>query len=376
MIITLTNQNKHSPIHIIKVNLRTKSCLLEDGKRIPLQEIISEFKHPLLISSTVDKKQTHFEFVYDDLSTMYQCALFIYSTLLQVDKPSLCEFKIQPSSKFHRSKVPKLLYISMEKEAAANQCITITNFNKLVSDLSGFPFQFSEDVLIETTLFAKDLPQKINGDILIEANQEIMDILLHPPKPDHSELRLLNAHVGFAVYARRDIEKGELIGFYTGVKKASTPNNTRYMFEYTRDSLHLILDAHDYGNITRFINHAPDKPPSPDYQFLLSNLKSRFERINGIEVVLYEAKQPIKKGEQLLINYGNEFFHPNNLTYFNKHGDSFNSINQKKKPAKLPLNHIKIFAKYGVKGAQLYLLRRAIIILISILLLIGLINYV
>lgn len=134
----------------------------------------------------------------------------------------------------------------------------------------------------------------------------------------------------------------------------------------------MYLDAIAHGNITRFINHAPnDKPKSSTASLLEANVETQYGSSNGIHVVLYVARKDILPGEQLLIDYGQKYFDTRPLILFKTNGQLVNS--RKKlffwRHSQNKLNYLKIMADHGVKKAQHYMRIRIFIIVFIIILL-------
>jgi hypothetical protein len=115
-------------------------------------------------------------------------------------------------------------------------------------------------------------------------------------------LKFIDDVVGHGIYANQKIQKDDLIGEYTG----------EFMFDRRRDTLdsgYLIggysrlgrfkwhIDARNNGNYTRFINHSCDP-----------NIKLTQTFFGGQYRGLVIAAKDIKLGEQVLMNYGNDYW--------------------------------------------------------------------
>lgn len=143
----------------------------------------------------------------------------------------------------------------------------------------------------------------------------------------------INKEIGYGVFADENIEQGQMIGEYTAVVRDSDKFNgeqnmkegaysfnygSRYKapasawrqylsdwsswFGYGRSDSpeqYLILDAYEIGNETRFVNHSY-KP----------NIKAEIIPHNDQWHVVYIAKKPIAKNEQLFIDYGYGYWVP------------------------------------------------------------------
>lgn len=94
------------------------------------------------------------------------------------------------------------------------------------------------------------------------------------------------------VFAVKPIEKGQLLGEYLGEKiDESVEEDETYAFMLSDNS---VLSATKKGNWTRFFNHSE--------KFSNVALEEKEHRI------FFKAKVAINAGEQLLINYGKEYF--------------------------------------------------------------------
>jgi len=124
-------------------------------------------------------------------------------------------------------------------------------------------------------------------------------------------LQRINEKIGYGVFAEEDIELDDMIGEYTGElissKKAQKlmdqdpcgadffmHTGALHTLEKNNQPTNLYVDAKKYGNFTRFINHSAN--PNIDNFSILGH-----DKLCHIIVV---ACRPIKRGEQLLIDYG------------------------------------------------------------------------
>lgn len=113
-------------------------------------------------------------------------------------------------------------------------------------------------------------------------------------------IRLIDAKIGFGVFAERDLAEGELIGEYTGmVSTETTGDDFTYLHSYPalkwgEEELLLVVDAVTMGNETRFLNHSDAGGVShmEDYFF------------NGHWHILFKVASPVARGEQLFVDYG------------------------------------------------------------------------
>lgn len=114
-------------------------------------------------------------------------------------------------------------------------------------------------------------------------------------------IQFINDTIGYGVFAREDIAPGQMIGEYTGVVKRSDFSKRKEDFDYAwglPKPTTCVIDAKDAGNFTRFINHT-------DAAF---NVDMVCIPCKGTWHLVYIANQSIKKGKQLLANYGKHYW--------------------------------------------------------------------
>jgi SET domain-containing protein len=120
--------------------------------------------------------------------------------------------------------------------------------------------------------------------------------------PPHSlEIRWVNSTIGNGVFAKEPIKKGGFICEYIGLithEKEIHPDN-RYIFNLTvgDDETGYVLDARYSGNVARTINHADDP-----------NVEAVTIFVEGLPRVIYIARKNVKKGDELCVNYGEEYW--------------------------------------------------------------------
>ncbi len=101
------------------------------------------------------------------------------------------------------------------------------------------------------------------------------------------------SRTGLGLFATRLIKKGERIVEYTGERISQAEADKRggqYLFEVTKN---ITIDGKGRENIGRYINHAC----SPNAEAV----------IEGTRVFVY-ATEPILPGEEIVYDYGKEFF--------------------------------------------------------------------
>ena len=129
-----------------------------------------------------------------------------------------------------------------------------------------------------------------------------------PGYPDYVSVSFVDDEVNYGVFATVDIPRGEFIGIYTGELGFGDfydRDESMYLFEMLDDVIY--VDAHRSGNFTRYINHT--SPENCNLQSLLYLMEiQRFGRSFTLPIIILYASRPLEKGEQLLYDYGQEYW--------------------------------------------------------------------
>lgn len=87
-----------------------------------------------------------------------------------------------------------------------------------------------------------------------------LSLLPQTPSLKNITLKFIDEDIGYGLFSSIDIEQGYIIGEYTGVvsRNRNTPMNglSDYSVFYPSNDGSFEIDAKEYGNITRFINHS------------------------------------------------------------------------------------------------------------------------
>lgn len=308
--ILLQNTLEQASIKQIIIDLDQGTCLLDNGKTIPLKQMQhQEFSHPLFLEPVLPLMQGVYCHTYDDIDGLLNTAKLVYATLIQAINPATCRFKVTPSDRFLRLKSQYLIPLSLKYNKAAKEFVGVKQLEGIVKDFSKTPFRYLDNVFIDQSFSTQDLPQEINADALYTTHIELENRLQTPDQLTNIELRYINRFIGFGVYARQDIKKGDLILIYCGKKSLKKPKESAYYFLPFSDQLNMGIDAKNFGNITRFINHAPLPKSGKDQAvYLEANLKNSAYSLRGMDCIVYEASRDIAKNEQLLADYGRQSF--------------------------------------------------------------------
>lgn len=117
-------------------------------------------------------------------------------------------------------------------------------------------------------------------------------------------IKFINDKIGYGVFAQADLNVNDLVGEYTGIViPLNTIKDTKYTWDYLSgqdqqgNKFNISLDAGTAGNEMRYVNH--------DYQ---PNTVMQYVPQGGLWHVVYVVIKPIKKGEQILTDYGRRYW--------------------------------------------------------------------
>lgn len=115
-------------------------------------------------------------------------------------------------------------------------------------------------------------------------------------------IRWIDNQVGHGVFAEDDLAEGGFVGIYGGeVRDRLLIGNKDYAWSYPAETLEggkISLDACTKGNELRFINDGKD--PNCYAKFILG--------LDNLWHACYLAAKDIKKGDQLLVSYGVDYW--------------------------------------------------------------------
>lgn len=106
--------------------------------------------------------------------------------------------------------------------------------------------------------------------------------------------------IGYGLFINSDnnVSSGTFLGEYTGVvKKCQSPSFSNYSHSYPCCDNGFEIDAKEYGNVFRFVNHSNN--PNAEFAFVIHE---------GILHVLCKSLCVLKPGEQITVNYGKSFW--------------------------------------------------------------------
>lgn len=368
--ITLSNQNANSAYRKAEINIETGKCVLDKKEEIDKAKLISiGFQHPLIKEPILANSHRLFHYEYSDINGLLYSATYVYSILLQTADSMSCKFKISPLPDFLCPTATETIYFSINSHQMATEIISLKQLEAIVTDMSGSPFKFLEGMIIDQEFTLVELPQTVKGDLLYKKSEKLLKLLKTPCDLNRYEIRYINPQMGLGLFSRDIINEDEWLFFYAGEKLIKDTDNAKYAFSHRLDCLNMYLDACHFGNLSRFVNHAPDPTKIlPNDPLLEANLRTTSEYVNGIEIVLFSANRTIAPGEQLLVDYGKKFFTSAPMYRFKPNGkmSTLLKANSQKK-----INQMRIMADHGVNKAQRYLLNRMLVIVVVIVMLIG-----
>lgn len=124
------------------------------------------------------------------------------------------------------------------------------------------------------------------------------------------EVRDAGAGVGLGLFAGVDLAEGDLVGEYSGVIQeagAAPPDELvdgHYLSDYSwnypdeaADGTEFEVSALREGNELRFANHSSDPNLAVDHTL-----------VDGLFVTFFRVIRPVSRGEQLFVDYGDEYW--------------------------------------------------------------------
>ncbi len=360
--IHLTNHNPNAatPYKHVVFDVTNKLFQLENEKNVTQEALLAQsFSHPLLNEPYTPEPDFQFEYEYTDFESMLYASTFVCAILLHTPHPEACQFTIKPSMQFKPIKCPKIMYFSSNYRKKAKNSIQVERLNQLISTLSGKPFLYSNDLIPCHSFTLKTLPEIIDGDALYHLPQDVLQLFYPKAHDDSYELRYINADIGLGVFSRKTIKQDECIGIYSGIQSNKRAKKLDYSFKIVKEKSDIYVHASEFGNLTRFINHAPQtaKPG-----FLSANTKSIKYQLCGLTFIAYHAKRDILPGEQLFSDYGTTFFrHGRNPTPFKSNGKPPFLQRLRASPCK-KIVALKTMANHGIDSAKHYLIKRLLVI--------------
>ena len=368
--ITLRNIKQDSTFKQAVIDVASGLCVVDDGPEMETRLLATtmDFSHPLLTQSILSPSGAEYVYEYDDFDGLLDATKFIYATLIQVHNPCDCKFRITPSVNFIRLKKQYQIPFSIDCKKQASELITIQQINSMISRFHDFDFQYQDSIVLDKTLAFKDFPPAVDGDLIYQTNPELARFCKQVDAIHKFELRYINRFIGFGVFARKDMVEGEWITHYCGVKILHGDLGGAYVFGKNQDAFNLRIDAMHSGNISRFVNHAPihcNEQATSSSEVLESNIIPEIHSLYGNDIIIYTAKRNISKGEQLLVDYGvNYFFNKEGMYSIKHNGNIMGPKNKMIKESRKQKQHtLRLMSRYDIKQAKWLLIRKPLIVM-------------
>lgn len=364
--LSLSNQKKDAACQRVSILLGTNSCVLVGSKKQSLKEwlAVTDFRHPLLTESLL-VGEGPFVYEYDNFLALLKASQLVYATLLRADNPASCVFIIRPSKNFRYLPMNGPIFISIDGHTEAKEVISLRRLEALMKRLYGFEISFSESLVIDTTLSLAQLPKDVDADALYTIDQHALASCLSPMDTASFELRYLHPTIGFGVFSRCLIKKGQTIGVYRG-EKSFKKEKLHYAFSASGDCFNLLTNAGYSGNLCRFVNHAPLNPSENLIELIESaNVVVWNACLNGQKIIIYQAREDILAGQQLLVDYGDSYFSCEEQCFFTKNKQIVDRTMQPL-PRKQAVRqyHLRLMANAGIQAAQRRILKKWFVLLL------------
>lgn len=343
---------------------------LTNSKVVSRQSVLASesLSHPLFTERILSqRKKNHYVYMYQDYSEFLLALRYVYATLLQVENPSKCVVHIQPGAQYHTNLDHEAMYFSIHAKKPARQQLSVAQLSGIISKISGYPFQYGNDIILDRQITYLDLPDELDADNLYYMEDTTQSMIDQRPILDKYELRYFNRKMGCGLFARTDIKQGELIARYSGQFMPKNLTYKSYCFiPADKAGYNLMLDGAHYGNVSRFINHAPSPENSSAHIYLSANVVVENYLGYGNSHFFYVADRDIACGEQLLVSYGNQYFLvPDTILHLKKNGEIHDNQNRKINDTPQQRKEVlSVFASFGSRQAQWLLIRKPFIVLL------------
>lgn len=368
----LRNQNPDAVLQQVKVDVESGVWVTEEDQPVTRRALQTKhaFTHPFLNEKALKPTSSgQYVYTYRNHLEFLLALRYVYATLLKSENPTECSILIQPDPEYLVEETRFELYCSCNAKKAATHRLTTRQIGAMFSEIYGSPFEYGNKIILDKTVTYLDLPESLDADTLYEEPSIDVAWFRHQTCLDKYELRYINHHLGFGVFARTHIPKGELIALYNGHLVSTETEYKNYCYYQAKNkSFNLLIDASHYGNLARFINHAPtlEECKVDKKVFLCANVEVEHHNWYGADHIMYIADRDIACGEQILSSYGEAYF-----------GSMMQQLHIKKNGTVLDEKHrriqdttvqkravLQILARYGNQQARWLLLRKPTITLL------------
>ncbi|MDX2164813.1 MAG: hypothetical protein SFW07_05280 [Gammaproteobacteria bacterium] len=130
----------------------------------------------------------------------------------------------------------------------------------------------------------------------------------------------IHPSVGKGVFATKRIPKKTIIGIYTGIVEIALGVGSPYALNAKlRNQPPFYYDATRFRNATSYIQHAPETEIISG--MATANIDMQNSIYGGVPLMLYVTTRDIEPHEQLLVNYGNDYWKKRKPKFFNIRGE-------------------------------------------------------
>lgn len=370
-VLVLRNHTPDAAVQQLRFDLKTGHFLTKSKQKVSRRDLAADlgFTHPILDEKPlVQIAKNQYAYQYHNEEEFCLALRYAYATLLKAKNPALCSIRIQPGEQYFSDAQQYKLYFSSHPQKVATQQLTMRQLNAMLTELHGQPFQYSNHNVLDKTLRWRDFSKEMDADKLYQTSAIDLQKARHQLCLDRYELRFMNTQMGFGLFAREAIQKGEVIAQYCGQYVSKKMQYKNYCYIPTKTSgYNLLLDARHIGNVARFVNHGAEPSAHRKFsQFLTANVDVENHKMYGTSRIILIANRDILAGEQILSSYGSQYFRvPESRLHMKKNGAVYTSKQRRIKDSTAQLKrYLFIFAYYGNRRAQWMLLRKPLTVLL------------
>jgi hypothetical protein len=327
------------------------------------------FEHPLLSATIAPKINGEYCVQYEDMDALSKVGTCFYATLIR-KAPAVKAIRVQYTGK---QLAPPYLPFSIDSKKPAKATLTLSQFEEFVrTRFLGEGFRWFDGISLDEMITLEDLPETVNASLLEEGELFSSKWLCESPPV---EIRHISDEIGLGVYANASIAEGVRLFIYAGGMSSKKERIKDYIFTIDDHCFNRDVDARREGNYTRFINHATSPPQK---EMLSPNLRREYKSYFGITMVVYVSMRPIEKGEQLLVDYGPGYWNKSKVHFFER-GRKESVLTpdgvRLKEANTTSRETFRYMALSGISEAQIKIMKRPVISLLTFIVLFYLINH-